>query len=169
MINRTQTKDKSKIRKLTSTEIEVAVAEFFNIRQNIIVPNVYWGLGFRYELDLLIISKSNCGYEIEIKVTKSDIKADQKKYNCHNSPRIRELYFAIPDYLSDCLDLIPEQAGVILVDKNLQCKIIKSPRRQEKYYKFTDKEVLKLAKLGTMRIWKLKRQIVNKYHMEGKW
>ncbi len=42
-------------------DIEIAVSSHFGIRQNTIVPNLFWGM-FTYELDLLVLSKG--GYAI---------------------------------------------------------------------------------------------------------
>lgn len=57
----------------TAKEIEIAIARYFGIRQNAIVPNVSWGLGFPYECDLLILRDSGFAIEIEIKI--SPVKA----------------------------------------------------------------------------------------------
>lgn len=72
--------------KLNARDIEIAIAKMFNYRMNVIVPNVSWGLGLRCECDLLIVSQRRYATEIEIKVSKSDIKADKKK---HPAARIK--------------------------------------------------------------------------------
>jgi hypothetical protein len=148
-----------KPRKLTSLDIEVAVSRYFGVRKNIIVPNVWWGAGFNHELDLLVITPSGHGYEIEIKVSKADLVADKKKSHCHHSTRVRELYFAMPEYMKDCIEHVPEDAGVILVSEGGYCEKARNPKRNLSPYKFSDREVLKIAKLGTMRIWGLKATI----------
>ena len=71
--------NKNKIIKLTAKQIEISIADYFCPRRNLVVPNVYWGLNFVYELDILVVTQSNYAYEIEIKTTISDIKADKKK------------------------------------------------------------------------------------------
>jgi hypothetical protein len=45
-------------------DIEIAVARHFNPRQKLIVPNVSWGLGFHYELDLLVVTQSRYAWEV---------------------------------------------------------------------------------------------------------
>jgi len=37
---------------MTSQHVEIAVAKHFGYRQNLIVPNVHWGLGLAYEADM---------------------------------------------------------------------------------------------------------------------
>jgi len=159
------------LNKITTPEIEVKVASHFNYRQNIIVPNVSWGVSL-HECDLLIVRKSGYGIEVEIKVSKSDLKADAKKGHNHHDrlDRLSELYFAIPDYMKDCVEYIPERAGIILVSKfdtYYGLSILRSPQINKNRRKFTDKEMLKIAHLGTMRIWNLKRTL-NSYHRKIK-
>lgn len=65
---------------MRTSDIEIAVASHFNWRQNIIVPNVSWGLfGDGREIDLAIVRPSGWLVEVEIKITASDIKADLRK------------------------------------------------------------------------------------------
>jgi hypothetical protein len=145
--------------------VEVAVAKYFNPRRNLIVPNVWWGLGFNYELDLVVLTKCGYAYEVEIKVSRQDIKADLKKSHGHSSKRISRLYFAVPSELSDDKN-IPEDAGILSISLNADGRYgvrkIREAKRKDARI-FTDKERLKLAELGTMRIWKLKSIINNRY------
>ena len=153
--------------KITTSEIETRVAGFFGYRQCIIVPNISWGINL-HECDLLVIRKSGYGIEVEIKVSKSDLKADAKKGHNHNDrlDRLSELYFAIPDYMKDCIEFIPERAGILILSKyydGLSLSILRKPIVNKNRRKFNDDEMLKIAHLGTMRIWNLKR-IINSYH-----
>jgi len=160
------------INKLTTIEIEVRVATFFGYRECIVVPNISWGINL-HECDLLVVRKSGYGIEIEIKVSKSDLKADAKKGHQHfdRLDRLSELYFAIPDYMKDCVEYIPERAGILILHRSewgveiqtLRKAVINKNRR-----KFTDQEMLKIAHLGTMRIWNLKRQIINRKKKKNK-
>ena len=157
--------------KITTTEIETRVAGYFDYRKNIIVPNVSWGANL-HECDLLVIRDSGYAIEVEIKISKSDLRADAKKRHQHKSNRIKELYFAIPDYLEDCIEYIPERAGVLILTKNewgLQCRTKRKAKANPNCSKFTTEEKLKVAHLGTMRIWNLKRQIKRenkRYHAQ---
>jgi hypothetical protein len=100
---------------LKAAEIEIAVARYFHPRVNLVVPNVSWGMGL-HECDLLVITRAGYAYEVEIKISKSDLKKDREKRHCHVSSRISRLYFAIPKELENCIDYVPERAGIISVD-----------------------------------------------------
>lgn len=47
---------------IDTLDMEVAVMEHFGVRQNLIVPNVWWGMGLNHECDMLVLTKSNCAY-----------------------------------------------------------------------------------------------------------
>jgi len=97
-------------------EMEIAVANHFNARQNLIVPNVSWGFCI-HECDLLIVTKAGYLYEVEIKVSRGDLKNDMKKQHNHYDSRIKNLYFAIPKKLEKDIEFIPKEAGIMLVHK----------------------------------------------------
>ena len=171
--------------KLKTIEMELALAEYFNKRTNLIVPNVSWGMGIEKnsgmpwgfnQCDLLVITKNGCAYQIEIKVSKSDLIADHKKKHAHLNQKIRKLYFAIPDYLKNCEQYIPDHAGIISIDSFLSesdfikpfsarkdgntrhCHIIREAKIKSDY-KFTNEEKYNVARLGTLRMWRLKEKI----------
>ena len=150
---------REKIEKLRSSHIEIAVARHFGYRQNVIVPNVFWGLGFRHELDLLLVTQRRVCWEIEIKVSVSDLKRDVEKRHQHQDPRLARLYFAISETLVPHISCIPESAGVLVVDSRLRLRVLRPPRIR-KAKKLTDSEYLKLLELGTMRIWTLKQTLM---------
>jgi hypothetical protein len=149
---------------LTTIEMELAIAGFFGIRQNIIVPNISWGL-LKYECDVLIITKSACGIEVEIKRSKSDMQADFKKRHKHDDPRIREFYYCFPfDIYESCKDLVPEEAGILVVYQSIYhnyAKEEKKPVIRKNWRKLTKEEIYTAARLGSMRIWNLKNTIIN--------
>ena len=152
--------------KLTTTEIEIRLAHYFNYRQNLIVPNISWGMNI-HECDLLIIRKSGYGIEVEIKVSKADLIKDIKKSHHHHDKlgRISEFYFAIPDYLQNCIEFIPDHAGIIIVNKTeygTSCRKFRDPKPNLTRRKFTDQEISKIGHLGSMRIWNLKRALIDK-------
>jgi hypothetical protein len=150
-------------KKLNTLDIEIAVMEFFGVRQNLIVPNVYWGMGFRHELDLLVLTKAGYGIEVEIKISRSDMVADTKKKHRHYSQKIKRLYFAIPENLLDsCIDLIPDEAGILIIQPNKYGDMFAQKYREAKiksHYKFGDSERDKLLHLAAMRIITMKRQL----------
>lgn len=156
------------LKTLTALDIEIALAEYFNPRANLIVPNVSWGM-FLHECDLLVITKAGYAWEVEIKTTKQDLIRDKLKRHNHNSNKIKFLYFAIPDYLLNHQEHIPERAGIIAVKyddyrryRPIYCKRVRMPQVNSKY-KFTTEERYQIARLGAIRIWNLKRNIRD-YH-----
>ena len=151
-------------RKLKCIDIECAVASYFNWRVNLIVPNVSWGM-FIHECDLLIVTKAGYCYEVEIKTSRSDLKADMKKRHGHKSELIKKLYFAIPEYLADCIEFIPAHAGIITVSaEGGFCQVIRQPQVNGGR-SLSEQERFQVARLGTMRIWSLKRFVREKINV----
>lgn len=143
----------------TCPEIELVVAKYLNPRQNIIVPNVWWGLGINHECDLFVLTKTGYAYEIEIKVSKSDIMADLKKRFGHKSNKIRKLYFAIPEKLQPSIDLIPERAGILVVNQKGTVLKLREAKINNEANPLSHEDQLHLAHLGAQRIWKLKSKL----------
>jgi len=151
--------------KINSTDVEVAVAKYFNYRQNLIVPNVFWGWKLRHEADIIVLRPSGWATEIEIKLTSSDIKADLlKRYNHWESSRIQQCFVAVPNKLHDiALRLVPVYCGVLEVYqqrfKNFEVVTLRGAKRNPKARKISPEEKQKLAELGAMRIWDLKQAL----------
>lgn len=152
----------------TTIEIECAVANFFGIRRNLIVPNTSWGMNI-HECDLLILSNSGYATEVEIKISKSDLKKDKEKSHGHQSDLIKRFYFAVPEKISleFIYEHIPERAGVIHVSQRGRCIIRKQCRYNNKAKKFNTEGRLAMARLGTMRIWSLKNKIIKMKNKEA--
>ena len=146
---------------MTTIEMEVAVARYFNPRVNIIVPNVSWGLGV-HECDVLVLTTSGYAAEIEIKINKSDLLRDKGKIHSHLHRKIKRLYFAVPETLRDCVEHIPERAGFLVVRESHYVEVVKEAQTNEDAIKFDADEILHLAHLGTMRIWTLKEKLIQK-------
>lgn len=136
-------------------DIEIALAYYFNWYQKLIVPNVFISGG--HECDLLVLSTSGYATEIEIKTSKQDLKRDKQKSHTHDSKKIKYLYFAIPEKLEKDIALIPEKAGILIVEGGYVRKI-KDPQLLYKY-KFDDGDKLELVRKSLDRIWKLKCQV----------
>lgn len=158
-----------KKKNITAKQIEINLANYFNYRQNLIVPNISWGL-LDYEADLLVMSKNGCITEVEIKVSKQDLIRDAEKRHSHNSNLVKYLYFAIPDKLLPFIDYIPKKAGILVLSKNndhyfeefcwyLTVKKIRDAEVNRNLVKLTDTNRYQFARLGAMRIWKLKKEI----------
>jgi hypothetical protein len=158
-----------KIPKITTAEMEVSIAKYFGIRKHIIVPNLSWGFDGIHECDLFFIRKGRYAFEVEIKRTKADLLADFKKYHNHvdRKNRIVQLYYAIPkELLSTCEEHIPEQFGILIVEKYESygkyydhTSMYREAKRKTGAKRLTENEVLKAARLGCMRIWSLKEKL----------
>jgi len=158
-------------KKITTLDMELALQ--YEFKTCLVVPNVSWSF-FTHECDLIALTKSNYCSEIEIKISKSDLKADLKKPHKHIDGRgykenkIKYLWFAIPEHMKYCVDLIPEHAGIIIVmDLKIKflggkschmCRRIRNPKQQSSY-KFSEKERIKLLEVMSYRIWGLKEKL----------
>ena len=161
------------LKRPTTLEMEVAVAYYFNPRQNLIVPNVSWGM-FAHEVDLCVLTPANYATEVEIKISKADLIKDKEKRHQHKCDKIKYLYFAIPEHLEEEIEHIPERAGILMVKWNKpwgrsyghnhlatgwwSCKRIREPQVHTRY-KWTNQQRLDLLRLGAMRIWGLKTKL----------
>jgi len=149
---------------MTSADVEWALVvpqrSRFNFLKCIVVPNVYWGM-VNHECDLLALTKSDTAHEIEIKVSKSDLKADSKKRHSHPGGKlIKCLWFAGPETLEDAfIEYAPDKAGIILVyedyaERRGMCyRIARQSKPNPMARHWTLEERAKLARLGAMRYW----------------
>ena len=157
---------------MKTLEMEVALMRQFNPRQQLIVPNVGWGMHRNFvqlhECDLLVLSKRNYATEVEIKISKSDLLKDCEKGHGHDHNLIARLYFAVPEKLAaTALECIPDRAGLIVVkQRNNQYRhryvvdVIKSPKRNAKAFVWTESERAQLLRLGCLRILGMKEKIL---------
>ena len=166
IIRKPKTKQVQK-RKLKSLDIEIAIADYYGIRQYTVIPNISWGLGV-HECDLLIMSKSGYCTEVEIKVSKADLIKDNEKEHGHKSDKIQALFFAVPLELKDiALQHIPKHAGLFTIEYRPNNKVkkyivncVKPTTINKVARKLTDVEKLQFYRLGCMRIWGLKKKLV---------
>jgi hypothetical protein len=104
-----------------------------------------------------VLTPAGFAYEIEVKVTKADLSADARKPHGHYSKKISRLYYAVPAELRDfALTNIPERAGLLIVPRPtwLWAEKVRDAKPTTDY-QWSEKERLKLAHLGAMRIWAL--------------
>ena len=148
---------------MDTNEVEGAVVNYLNVRRHIIVPNVYTGM-FKYELDLCAVDwNSRYAKEVEIKISKSDLKRDLEKPHKHENKMIKFLWFAMPETMRDCVDLVPDRAGVYLIheprssDLFGEVEILRRPEANKIAKKWNDTDLARLARLGVMRFWDEKK------------
>jgi hypothetical protein len=149
----------------TLLEIEIAISNYFGVRKYIIVPNISFGLGL-HECDLLVVRQTLFALEIEIKRNRADLLKDLKKAHNHDNNKIKELYFAIPKELENSIDLIPNHAGIFLIDRyksgNCYATLIREAVPNRKARCLTREEYENFLRLGCMRIWSLKKKLYGK-------
>ena len=79
--------------------------------------------------------------------------------------RIAEFYYGFPEYLlKDVKELIPKNAGIIVFyrypyGKVVRARTIRKAKRIKGCRKLTLEEQLRIAHLGTMRAWGLKKKL----------
>jgi len=131
---------------------------FYIRTQFAVVSNVSWGL-LPWEADIIACSKTGFLTEIEIKVSLSDWKIDIQKQKFRDyefTHRIKKFYYAAPIELAVRYQevLMPPFAGVLGVSEYGGVKILKEAVTNNAR-KLSDKEMLQLARLGSMKAWKL--------------
>lgn len=168
----------------------LAHSDTFNLRRNVVVPNVSWGL-LNYEADFVSMSKAGYLTEVEIKRSMQDFKKDFEKRHRHDDPRISYFYYCVPqsicDKVMDALYVmeetgnsfrpykitgikegVPVNAGLICYDNHdwqgNECEYVTIDikayaGRRKNARPLTEKEQIKLAHLGCMRIWDLQKKI----------
>ena len=146
---------------MKTDELEYELAEWFGVRTHLIVPNVFWGFGLPYEADMVVVTRARYAWEVEIKVSRADLKADKRKRHQHSGTQFKRLYFAMPEDIYDP-GLVPDRAGVILARREygvIGFRLERAPK-ERKVEPLTDSEYRKLLELCAMRVWTLKRNLV---------
>ena len=153
--------------KMNTQRLEFLVADFLGVRDNLIVPNVWWGLGLPYEADLVVVSSFGYATEIELKISESDIKADLNKDSCaHKSKKFKRFFYAVPDELKYC-EFLPKDCGLIIARERMysngkNCMIVRPPKINRNAKKLTEQEYNTLLRLCSMRVWSLKEKLIKK-------
>lgn len=158
-------------------DIELAIFNLYDIRKHIIVPNVSDQMCLvPFETDILVLTQSGYATGFEIKVSKSDLKADLKKkqytrfINKENGILLQELYYAkkfkyihyaVPKNLEEtALSMIPEFVGLYVYEnfeypKLPTFKCVKEAKKL-KTQSWLKKDRIELMRLGCMRMHSLK-------------
>ena len=154
---------------MNTLDIEIAMMKKLNVRKNIIVPNVSWGINIKnhkplHECDLLMLSSAGYATEIEIKISKADLLKDKEKSHGHNHRLIKHLYFAVPESLKEiALKEIPNNAGLYTLSYNQSKRIVVKKIREgfprKDALKWEEKVQKKLLHLGVMRLVRLKERV----------
>lgn len=156
--------------KLSVAQIQLSLyRHLFDSRNDIVVPNVSWGL-LSYEADLLGISASGQVTEVEIKRSLSDLRADFKKRHHHDDEIVTYFYYCIPESLLEkakaailenekkahpYADIKESDCPAILVyTEDAQIKETGFGKaKRYGYHRISDHEKETLGRLGTLRYW----------------
>ena len=86
-------------------------------------------LFIRHECDLLYITKSNRVHEVEIKISKADFKAEEKKEHNHDKHNCIDTFsYAVPESLVSYIkDKIPTECGIWSVGRS-QTTMYRKPK-----------------------------------------
>lgn len=149
---------------LTTPELELAVMDAYDIRKNTIIANVQSGMGVK-ECDLLMLRPTGYATEFELKLTKGDLMKDFNKTDGHVSELIKETFFVMPmNVVSTAIQVLPKNFGVIGVkrdkDFNPVMEQIRDAQSNPNARKWTDEERMQFLRLGCMRLYKLKKDLV---------
>lgn len=147
---------------MTYTELNMAAAivrRIFDPTRYCCIVNVSYGF-LNHEADLLILNGTNRLYEVEIKTTLADLRADFKKSHGHNDKKIERLYYAVPaPLLEKAKEIIPEQFGIISVTLekfphhySFDAERVRDAKKLRDY-KLNEHQIIQLLRLGTMRYW----------------
>lgn len=159
--------------KWTAREIARSLAwQVFNHKHLIVVPNTYWPGN---ETDLLLVRTDLRLMDVEIKISRSDLKADAKKDKWFDMPltwrdqgrpktprthprRIWKHYYCLPESIwkDELLEVIQPSSGLILMRDHpthpgcclkRQAKPAKDPER------ITLEELADIARMQSHRMW----------------
>lgn len=115
---------------------------------------------FGWEADLVSVTSSMYAHEFEIKISRSDFKADAQKILKHKTliskrrtyPGPSRFFYVVPTGLLDGLD-VPEHAGLIEVFPGARPPIIRKPAPLLHSYSITPGQRAYMARGLMLRYW----------------
>lgn len=127
---------------MTTRQIEILLIKKYS-ETYLTVPRTYV---VGYEVDMCLLSKkTSYAAEIEIKISKQDLKKDFKKKHTHNSNLYARFYYCVPANLTEyALEVIPKKAGLMEVWETGFIKEVRKPKRNIKARKWSVKDKNKL-------------------------
>jgi hypothetical protein len=152
-------------------EARIAQALVGSVFKNAVlaIPNCNWTGN---ECDLLVIEKKNLRIiDVEIKVSRADLKADASKAKwwhtrpwsrrrTTDSPRqwpakVWKHYYVIPSAIWDAKLLldINVNSGVITVDSDHKLNVIRAAKPNKQAKPITSADAIDLARLASLRMW----------------
>lgn len=158
---------------MTTLEMEVKLMEYFKYRENYVIPNLTpLSKVVKFETDILSMTKRGYATGVEIKVSKSDLKNDLNKSHWRSYiksgksdvsrkryfGRLKYFYYAVPPSLiEETEEQIPEWCGILTIGRRR--KITEHRKAKLLYnYKHSKEEIYNVLRLGTMRIFSMKKK-----------
>lgn len=147
------------------------LARHFQNRSLLIVPNTNWT---GYETDLLCIERPGLRIiDVEIKISRADLKADPKKDKWwHSRPWSRvkagteraprewpehvwKHYYALPldIWTADLLATLPEASGVVALRSPHRLEVMRNAKPNRAAKPITAADAIDLARLASLRMW----------------
>lgn len=160
--------------KWTAREIARSLAyQVFNHRHLIVCPNTYWPGN---ETDLLLVRTDLRLMDVEIKISRSDLKADAKKEKWFDMPvqwpmgtersktprthprRIWKHYYCMPDKIwsDDLLAHIQPTSGLIMMrdyPDHPGCWLRRQAKPSKDAERITPEELADIARMQSQRMW----------------
>ena len=157
---------------MTTKELEYAINKHYLESSKIITTNITKNSGIvSHECDVIVVTKSYYLLEFELKISKADLKKDFQKKHSHECDNIKKTFYVIPEELKDCIELIPERFGIIIVNKKTKIdrsgkiplektyyplRFIREAQTNKKSQKITIDNFIKICGLASMRYWTAK-------------
>jgi hypothetical protein len=162
--------------KWTEHEIQVAIATQLFRRKYLVVPNCGWT---GHECDLLVIDKSLRIIDVEVKISRADLKQDNKKQKWYETrpwskrhlpeqrrqwpDKVWKHYYVIPaDIWQDSLyKSINASSGVVLVrrqkaNNKLAIELIRMAKPDRQAKQLSPADAVDIARLVSLRYWNQK-------------
>lgn len=170
------------VTKLSVKDIQMALRDaMFDTRNDLVCPNVSWGL-LPYEADLLAINKNGQCTEIEIKRSFEDFKKDFVKDHKHDAQQITYFYYAVPvSIVNKCTDFITKHYNIDTTHPNyskslpailtytedgkisrayeIDNKTVFGNEKRFGYHKTPVEEYATVGRLVSLRYWDLLREV----------
>lgn len=140
------------------TQAQRAIAQFFDWTEKKVFINAYL---FSWEMDVCVITDSGYVWEIEIKTSLADWRADatKDKWKSKDIQKISRFYYAVPwTLLKSIPEHVPEHVGIIALHVAADGKtLVAKPFRDSKSkrgYTLTDQKYRQLFNSVYHRYWR---------------
>lgn len=153
---------KRQYKRVTEEQVQGVLAGYFDYAQNYCFRSVF---AFEWEADFVVVSKAMRLWEIEIKVSMGDWRADaeKQKWTSDNWRYISRFYYAVPAKLlkNGIPPWVPEWAGVLALQTGTKPghtnKLYVRNERQAKNLggeRISDSQLFKLLRSTYFRFWR---------------